>query len=119
MSIKNNAILHPCPTKENLHVVGVGTTATTELDLFATFGIKSKRSRARLTIRPSDEVFVVFGASGLAAPAAAAAVKGTDGVASRIPADGERGYTLRGEAPFVRVIATNAATRVEFELEAG
>ena len=50
MSLSNAAILSPCPTKNDLYVVTVGTSATDAVDLFALFGIQSKRSRARICL---------------------------------------------------------------------
>lgn len=106
--ILNGAAMQPIPNAAGIHIETVGTSSTDEVDLFEELGVSSNQSRVRVTVEGDGVFYIVGGDTGLAAAAVA--------TSKRIPADSPRFFFVKRERRFVRIIAAEASTRVEFTL---
>jgi len=119
--VTSTAVLQPIPADGDLHIVTVGTTATSAIDLFTVFGIDTQagqRTRARLTISGAGIIGYVGGAeSTLAAPTLASTTASTR--CYQLAADQERSHTLTMARRYLRIVAAESDTRVQIQIERG
>jgi hypothetical protein len=120
--VTSTAVLQPLPSDDDLHIVIVGATATSAIDLFTTFGIDpqaTSRPRSRITIGCTTNAigYVADATDALGAPDLASATTPTR--CWRLPADQERSHTLTLARRYMRIVAADADTRVQIHIERG
>lgn len=118
------AVLMQAATASNLYRATVGTTATTAVDLFATFGLDASliaRGRIRMTIRVGEEGAVGYACGAESADIGVITLASTSGNTrcSRIPAEQERATMLSQATRWIRFVGAAADTRVEVQIERG
>ena len=120
--VSSTAVLQPIPADGDLHIVTVGTTATSAIDLFTVFGIDPQataRPRARITISGAASAigYVADATDSLSAPTLASTATPTR--CWRVAADQERSHTLTLARRYMRIVAADADTRVQIHIERG
>jgi len=125
-SILTSAAVIPAPTADDISVQTVGTTATSEVDLYYALGIASASGarppagtgRAKVTVTASGgDVGVVFGESGLAAPSLSSTDSSSpSGKCALVPDGTSRTFDIRVSTRYMRAVASAADTRMEVTL---